>query len=464
MGLKLLTHDPSLFPLTPRQHVFVNIALACPAKHIAIKERIIKFDTNTKPIGVDNRCSDCISPYIEDFIGPLEDMNKSIKGFAGARTNNPKTGTLWWQRSDDSGKMHTFEIPHSYYVPGCELRLLSPQHWAQIQSHVDRATIRCTTSLTNVYLRWTKGDENYELTLPLNKRGSNVGTLYSHPGYNKYDLFCQAADLKITDDKNPIAIPANLISDEEGDEDNVIQLQIGPPPISIPMRNPLSKGTPSLLTLEDTDSELQKADLWELHLSPEPKCITTSKFPAVIEDEDSSIVVDEEDRQESTPESELLMAHHRFQHIAFSKLQEMARQGILPQRLAKCKIPSCSACLYGKATKRAWQSKQERQSQRKQVLKPGQVISVDQMVSPVPGLIAQMVGFLTKQRYKYATVFVDQASRMGFVYLQKTCSAEETIEEKRAFEKYATHRGVTVQAYYSDNGIFKAKKWIEECQ
>ena len=87
----------------------------------------------------------------------------------------------------------------------------------------------------------------------------------------------------------------------------------------------------------------------------------------------------------------------------------MAHQGILPQRLAQCKIPTCSACLYGKATKRAWRSKQERQRQQDQALKPGDVISVYQMVSPVPWLIAQMVGILTKHRYKYATVFVDQA-------------------------------------------------------
>ena len=183
--------------------ILANVALACLAKQMASKERIVKFNTDTKPIGVDNRCSACISPYIEDFIGPLEDTNKTIKGFAGARTNNPKTGTLRWQWSDDSGRMHTFEIPNSYYVPECELQLLSPPHWAQTHSHADRATTRCITSLINVYLRWTKGDENYELTLPLNKRGSNVGTLYSHPGYNKYDLFCQATDIKITDDKTP---------------------------------------------------------------------------------------------------------------------------------------------------------------------------------------------------------------------------------------------------------------------
>ena len=360
--------------------------------------------------------------------------------------------------------MHTFEIPNSYYVPECELRLLSPRHWAQTRSHANRATTRCITLSTNVYLRWTKGDENYELTLPLNKRGSNMGTLYSHPDYNKYDLFCQAADIKITDDNNPIAVPANLISDDEGNEQNDIQPHIGPPPISIAKGNHLPQGTPLQQTPEDTEFELQEANPRELHLSPEPKGITASKLPAVIEDDDTSVVVDEEDRQESTPEVELLMAHHWFQHISFSKLQEMAHQGILLRRLAQCKIPSCSVCLYGKATKRAWQSKQERQRKRNQALKPREVILVDQMVSPVPGLIAQMVGVLTKQRYKYATVFVDQASRMGFVYLQKTCSAEETIKAKRAFEKYAASRGVTVQAYHTDNGIFKAKKWIEECQ
>ena len=237
-----------------------------------------------------------------------------------------------------------------------------------------------------------------------------MGTLYSHPGYNKYDLFCQAADIKITDDKNSIVIPANLISDDEENEESDILPQIGPPPIPIPKGNHLYQGTPLKQISEDTESELKRANPHKLHLSPERKGITTSKLLVVIEDDDTSIIVDEEDCQESTPEAELLMAHHRFQHISFSKLQEMACQGILPQRPAQCKIPSCSACLYGKATKRAWRSKQEKQRQCNNTLKPGEVISADQMVSPVPRLIAEMVGFITKQRYKYTTVFVDQAS------------------------------------------------------
>ena len=131
LSLRWLYYGSSPTPSTSRQSVLANVALACSVKQIASKERIVKFDTDAKPIGVDNRCSACISPYVEDFIRPLEDTNKTIKGFAGAQTNNPKTGTLRWQWLDDKGRMHPFEIPNSYYVPECEQRLLSPQHWAQ---------------------------------------------------------------------------------------------------------------------------------------------------------------------------------------------------------------------------------------------------------------------------------------------------------------------------------------------
>ena len=74
-----------------------------------------------------------------------------------------------------------------------------------------------------------------------------------------------------------------------------------------------------------------------------------------------------------------------------------------------------------------------------------------------------MTGFLTTKRYKYATIYVDQYSRYGFVYLQKTASAEETVEGKRAFEAFAKRHGVRIENYHADNGIFKARGWVDEC-
>ena len=69
------------------------------------------------------------------------------------------------------------------------------------------------------------------------------------------------------------------------------------------------------------------------------------------------------------------------------------------------------------------------------------VVSVDQLVSPTPGLVAQMTGFITKQRYNYATVYVDQATSLGFVFLQKTstvkkhCKASELLSAMPSTEE-----------------------------
>jgi len=79
------------------------------------------------------------------------------------------------------------------------------------------------------------------------------------------------------------------------------------------------------------------------------------------------------------------------------------------------------------------------------------------MVSPTPGLIAQMAGLLTRKRYRYATVYVDNASRLGYVYLQPDSSVEMTLKGKEAYERFARSHGVEIRGYHADNGIFRAK-------
>ena len=75
------------------------------------------------------------------------------------------------------------------------------------------------------------------------------------------------------------------------------------------------------------------------------------------------------------------------------------------------------------------------------------------------------MGFLTKQHYRYTTVFIDQATRLGYVYLRKSATAEETFLAKQAFEQFAANCGITqIKAYHADNGIFKANQWVQECQ
>jgi len=85
------------------------------------------------------------------------------------------------------------------------------------------------------------------------------------------------------------------------------------------------------------------------------------------------------------------------------------------------------------------------------------------LVSPTPGLIAQMSSFLTKKQYRYATVYVDNYSRLGYVYLQSDSSVETTLKGKQAWEQYAVSHGAVVRSYHADNGIFKANGWVKDC-
>ena len=39
----------------------------------------------------------------------------------------------------------------------------------------------------------------------------------------------------------------------------------------------------------------------------------------------------------------------------------------------------------------------------------------------------------------------------------------ETLESKQAMECYAQARNITIKAYHADNGIFKAKEWVQAC-
>jgi hypothetical protein len=161
----------------------------------------------------------------------------------------------------------------------------------------------------------------------------------------------------------------------------------------------------------------------------------------------------------------LLRHHQTFGHVSFKNLQIMARLGWIPRKLTNFPVPTCSSLLCAKARKRSWRSRSsDNKDEARKATKPGQCVSVDQLVSPTPGLVAQMIGLLTMTRCKHATTYVDQASRLSHVYLQKRATAEETLLGKEAFELCARERGVTILACHADNGIFKAHKWAMACR
>ena len=75
--------------------MILSIAYAATAMNAELDKRtnVIPFDSDSAPIGVDNRCTACISHIVEDFIGNLVDSKRTIKGFGGSRTAGIKMGT-----------------------------------------------------------------------------------------------------------------------------------------------------------------------------------------------------------------------------------------------------------------------------------------------------------------------------------------------------------------------------------
>ena len=84
---------------------------------------------------------------------------------------------------------------------------------------------------------------------------------------------------------------------------------------------------------------------------------------------------------------------------------------------------------------------------RANVTAPGERVLVDQIMSPTPGFIAQMVGRLTSKRYTCATLFVDNATGYRYVWLQTSTSASETLQGKEAFEREANDAGIEIKEY-----------------
>jgi hypothetical protein len=187
------------------------------------------------------------------------------------------------------------------------------------------------------------------MRIPLGKR-DNVATFSMASGFDKFRAFCCEAELDETT-RNVIAMPTGFVSDDEDDDELEAsdeahrnkawrsQSDSGPKPMLHDLDGPSS--TPS-------KGETPKASTKKQPPTKEQPKTTDMDLPRTT---NVNIIQDEEDRQPANDLAELLAIHHQFGHISMRKLQEMAKQGILPRRLSKCRVPTCSACLYARAGK-----------------------------------------------------------------------------------------------------------------
>ena len=378
------------------------------------------LDPDAESIGIDNRASACISHCIDDFVSDMIPTNKTIIGYNNSKTCNLMMGTIRWKWTDDERLEHSHLIPESYYSPEGKCRLLSPQHWAQ---HQKEEAISITTK-DAIILQW--GNGKYKKRVPLGQK-DNVATMYASPGYSKFHAFLTKADISSDHDEQPILCQeaTSIIEDEEDDDDDYRHYE----------------------TANSLNEELAKHDTFD-----------------VVQESEIATQLEMQQKLENRS-AELLPFHCKYGHIPFQRLRSMAAQGLIPKYLVKTPPPACIACLYGRATKKKWRQRTPKHKKNKlsKPTAPGERVSVDMLNSPYPGLVAQMTGILTRKRYNYATVYIDNYSSFSYIHLQKSADIAETLESKRAFEMIASQYGVKIKSYHADNGIFRANGWTKDC-
>jgi hypothetical protein len=165
----------------------------------------------------------------------------------------------------------------------------------------------------------------------------------------------------------------------------------------------------------------------------------------------------------SNKQAELIHWHYCLGHLSFPKLKELAKIGEIPKHLANVLPPVCAGCAFRAMTKIPWKNREATRTVFK-ATKPGQCVSVEQMISTQVGFYAQLKGILTKQRYRGATIFVDYFSGYKYSHLMTHLSSEETVAAKYAFERHASELGVTILHYHAVNGRFCDNAFRAACE
>ena len=195
----------------------------------------------------------------------------------------------------------------------------------------------------------------------------------------------------------------------------------------------------------------------------------------------NACVTMENNQNLSVAHKELLKWHCRLGHMGFPCIQNLMKTGALgnnPRIKAAAGLNLserpliCASCAYGKAKRLATRRKKRTKAEQepaeekvlsKDVLIPGQKVSMDHFIVSTPGRLFNSRGSESHDRmFKGGVIFVDHAS--GFVFVEPVVNftAGEAIRAKREFEREMASMGVTVLNYHTDNGVFTAAAFQDE--
>ena len=166
--------------------------------------------------------------------------------------------------------------------------------------------------------------------------------------------------------------------------------------------------------------------------------------------------------------------HFKLGHLGFKMVRELGLGGFLDTAAftlfriigSDAKVPKCAACQFGQQTLRpdgtTHVTKVREGGLKKDILQPGQLTFMDHIESTNRGRLFHTAGReLDANKFRGSTLFVDAATNRLHAEHQVTLSANETISSKTRYERLAQTYGVDVQAYHTDNGVFKSQAFLK---
>ena len=394
------------------------------------RSNMMSYHPDSIEIGIDTLSTYCLTNNLQDFEGETIQSKGRVLGVSNTMTEVTRRGTATFQICDDTGMIHNWIIPELYYCASTPYRVISPQHLDACWRKHKIGKLTEATSSEGTILQWSTTDGNQYYKTLRHKKNSKVPLMHTMPSILNYEKFHKRNGKTNSTERKLLACSAaHIIPPDDEDEPISIQRQVS----NDHTQQHHAKYT-TLPTNEDGDD------------------FQLRQKPILVNFHDNELNLKEQIKDEFIhldAKSLKLLWHHRLGHMPFSVINRMAMNNELPQRIARVKDPMCTACQYGTATRRPWRTRAKSTPVGRQhnITRPGDCISIDQMESPVPGLIAQMKGLPRKERYWGATIFVDHYSDITFVHLQKSLNALETIEAKRAFERWSNSCGVKIRHY-----------------
>ena len=129
-------------------------------------------------------------------------------------------------------------------------------------------------------------------------------------------------------------------------------------------------------------------------------------------------------------QARLSTIHEQLGYPIFHRLKLLPRALIISKELDNAYAPICPGCAYGKAHHKPTRSKgAKNKKQLRTATNPGQVVSVNQLVRPTPGLIPTNRWIPTKHRYIITTVFVGHLSDFTYIHLMEKIDGEPTVKK-----------------------------------